>query len=233
MKNLFNDFVQRIENPEISKIWKTHNGVKKKFFDFFYNDLFQIRNPKIIEFGVRHGVSTSLFLDLCTINDGQLFSIDENDYAHTFNSPKWHFIKSRDDNFEYIKSNIPKKLDVIFIDTLHEALHVNKLIYNYYDLLNVGGYIFIDDISHLPYVRNTEKSNFYCEINNKETFQNILEIYNQNTDCFDLNFSFNSTGLAIIKKKTEIALKPNLKLYSREITIKNLFRKMWFYLKNL
>ena len=33
MKNLFNDFVQRIENPEISKIWKTHNGVKKKFFD--------------------------------------------------------------------------------------------------------------------------------------------------------------------------------------------------------
>ena len=34
------------------------------------------------------------------------------------------FIQSRDDNFEYIKSMIPQKLDVIFIDTIHEAKHV-------------------------------------------------------------------------------------------------------------
>lgn len=171
MKNLFNDFVQRIENPEISKIWKTHNGVKKKFFDFFYNDLFQIRNPKIIEFGVRHGVSTSLFLDLCTINDGQLFSIDENDYAHTFNSPKWHFIKSRDDNFEFLKKKLPNDADIIFLDTVHKADHVIKVLISYFDILKKDGYFIIDDISWIPYLKNNEHDHFYKEINNKETFE--------------------------------------------------------------
>ena len=209
------------------------DGYEEKIDNNLINLINDLENPTILELGVQLGVSTNKFLKICNNNNGYLYSVDINDCSIVANDERWTFIKSRDDNFEYIKSNIPKKLDVIFIDTLHEALHVNKLIYKYYDLLNVGGYIFIDDISHLPYVRNTEKSNFYCEINNKETFQSILEIYNQNTDCFDLNFSFNSTGLAIIKKKTEIALKPKLKLYSREITIKNLFRKMWFYLKNL
>ena len=106
MKNLFNDFLERIEDSEISKIWKNHPGVKRKFFDFFYKDLLEIKNPQIIEFGVRHGVSTSLFLDLCTMNDGKLFSIDENDYEYRFNSTKWNFIKSRDDNFEFLKKKI-------------------------------------------------------------------------------------------------------------------------------
>ena len=209
------------------------DGYEEKIDNNLINLINDLENPTILELGVQLGTSTKKFLKICDNNDGYLYSIDTNDCSNVISHKRWKFIKSRDDNFEYIKSNIPKKLDVIFIDTIHEASHVNKLIYNYYDLLNIGGYIFIDDISHLPYVKNAEKSSFYCGINNKETFQNILEIYNQNTDCFDLNFSFNSTGLAIIKKKTEIALKPNLKLYSREITIKNLFRKMRFYLKNL
>ena len=93
MKNLFDNFVERIEDPEISKIWKTHLGVKKKFFDFFYTELLEIEKPKIIEFGVRHGVSTSLFLDICTLNNGQLFSIDENDYEYKFNSSNTCFFE--------------------------------------------------------------------------------------------------------------------------------------------
>ena len=40
---------------------------------------------------------------------------------------------TRDDNFEFIKSNIPQKIDILFIDTkIHEAKHVKKLIYEYY-----------------------------------------------------------------------------------------------------
>ena len=63
------------------------------------------------------------------------------------------FIQSRDDNFNLIKSKIPNKIDILFIDSLHEANHVIKIIYGYYDLLKLGGMIFIDDISHLPYVK--------------------------------------------------------------------------------
>ena len=150
MKNLFNDFLERIEDSEISKIWKNHPGVKRKFFDFFYKDLLEIKNPQIIEFGVRHGVSTSLFLDLCTMNDGKLFSIDENDYEYRFNSTKWNFIKSRDDNFEFLKKKLPNNVDVIFLDTLHKADHVIKILIEYFDNLKEGGYFIIDDISWIP-----------------------------------------------------------------------------------
>ena len=34
--------------------------------------------------------------------------------------------KGRDDDFTFVKSQIPIELDVIFIDTLHEARHVKK-----------------------------------------------------------------------------------------------------------
>ena len=139
------------------------------------------------------------------------------------------FIKSRDDNFEYIKSIIPDEIDVIFIDTLHEAKHVKKIFYYYYKFLKVGGYVFIDDISHLPYLDN-KKSSFYCEINNRETFNEILKIYFYNQKSFDLNFSFQSSGLAIIQKKNE-QLIYNKKIMSRENSIKNLIRKSMLYFK--
>lgn len=227
MKNLFNDFVQRIENPEISKIWKTHNGVKKKFFDFFYNDLFQIRNPKIIEFGVRHGVSTSLFLDLCTINDGQLFSIDENDYAHTFNSPKWHFIKSRDDNFEFLKKKLPNDADIIFLDTVHKANHVIKVLISYFDILKKDGYFIIDDISWIPYLKNNEHDHFYKEINNKETFESLLQIYSLNSSTMDIKFNLTNTGSVVITKLKNEKLIFNKKKRSRDGNLKNYLRLIY------
>lgn len=227
MKNLFNDFVQRIENPEISKIWKTHNGVKKKIFDFFYNDLFQIRNPKIIEFGVRHGVSTSLFLDLCTINDGQLFSIDENDYAHTFNSPKWHFIKSRDDNFEFLKKKLPNDADIIFLDTVHKANHVIKVLISYFDILKKDGYFIIDDISWIPYLKNNEHDHFYKEINNKETFESLLQIYSLNSSTMDIKFNLTNTGSVVITKLKNEKLIFNKKKRSRDGNLKNYLRLIY------
>ena len=115
----------------------------------------------------------------------------------------------------------------MFIDTLHEANHVKKLIYEYYPLLNTNGYIFIDDISHLPYLKNSQRNNFYCEINNQETLKMLLEIYSENSENIDISFSFISSGLAIIKKKTDKNLNQSKKLYFREFSIKNFSRKLW------
>ena len=162
-----------------------------------------IQNINILELGVQKGRSTLRFLEICNKNNGKLYSVDIDDCSNVSNNFRWKFIKTRDDNFEYIKSLIPKELDVIFIDTLHEAKHVKKLIYNYYNFLKVGGYMFIDDISHLPYL-DDKKTSFYCEINNRETFDEILKILYFNQDNFNLNFSFESSGLAIIKKHQQI-----------------------------
>ena len=205
---------------------------EKKLNENLFDLINNINNPIILELGVQQGISTKKFLDICDKNNGKLFSVDIEDCSNVSNNTKWKFIKSRDDNFNYIKSLIPREIDILFIDTLHEAKHVEKIFYNYYDLVKEGGYIFIDDISHLPYLNEDKKSNFYCEINNKETFNKILEIYLNNFDNFKLDFSFESSGLGIIRKKNKSKLKVPKEIKSRDYAIKNILRKLWNKLKN-
>ena len=202
-----------------------------KLDNFLFPYLDQINEPVILELGVQKGRSTKKFLELCNKNNGQLFSIDLDDCSSVSDDKKWKFFQTRDDNFDFIKSQIPNKIDVLFIDTLHEANHVKNLFYKYYPLLNSKGYIFIDDISHLPYLKNKDRNNFYCELNNKETFETILSIYSENNKNFELNFSFFSSGLAVIKKISENSLNPSNKLKLRDFTIKNLSRLIWKKIK--
>lgn len=198
-----------------------------KLDNFLFPHIYQIQEPIILELGVQKGRSTKKFLQLCNKNNGKLFSVDLDDCSNVSKDKRWKFFQTRDDNFEFIKSQIPNKIDVLFIDTLHEANHVKKLIYEYYPLLSSNGYIFIDDISHLPYLKNSQRNNFYCEINNQETLKMLLEIYSENSENIDISFSFISSGLAIIKKKTDKNLNQSKKLYFREFSIKNFSRKLW------
>lgn len=191
-----------------------------------------IKEPNILELGVQEGISTKKFLNLCQRNNGYLYSVDIKDCKDVSSDKRWKFIESRDDNFDFIKSQIPEKIDVLFIDTLHEAKHVKKLIYNYYELIKPEGFIFIDDISHLPYLGDDKKTNFYCEINNKETFNMILEIYFFNHKNISLNFSFDSSGLAILKKVNKEKLIMSNKLNSNEFSLKNMIRKIWKKIRN-
>ena len=98
-----------------------------KLKKFFENELNDISNPKILEFGVREGRSTKILLDYCKKNNGELFSIDIKDYSNLFSDKNWHFIKSRDDDFDNLKSKIPDEFDFIYLDSLHEAEHVKKM----------------------------------------------------------------------------------------------------------
>ena len=202
-----------------------------KLDNFLYPLISNISNPNILELGVQNGTSTKKFLELCEKNDGFLFSADINDCAAVSSNSRWLFLKTRDDNFDYIKSQIPKKLDIVFLDSLHEAAHVEKIFYEYYEMLNVGGYFFIDDISHIPYVKNNERNSFYCEINNKETFNTLLDIFNGNNNHFELNFAFKSSGLAIIKKVSENSLNKKIQIKTREKSLKNILRLIWQNLK--
>ena len=202
-----------------------------KLDNFLFPHIYQIQEPIILELGVQKGRSTKRFLELCNKNNGKLFSVDLDDCSNVSKDKRWKFFQTRDDNFEFIKSQIPNKIDVLFIDTLHEANHVKKLIYEYYPLLRSNGYIFIDDISHLPYLKRKNRNNFYCEINNKETFETILSIYSENDKNFELNFSFFSSGLAVIKKLNENNLNLSKKLRLRDYTIKNFLRLIWKKIK--
>ncbi len=197
-----------------------------KLKNFFENQLKDISNPKILEFGVKEGRSTKLLLDYCKKRNGELFSVDVDDYSNLFSDKNWHFIRSRDDNLDFLKKKIPNKVDVIYLDSLHEAKHVEKIFYQYFDYLNIEGIFFIDDISWLPYLKNCKRDNFYCEINNKETFEKLLQIYNFNQEKFDIYFTFISSGMCKIVKKKDLLNKTN-KFSTREFSLKNLIRRLF------
>ncbi|MDB2354626.1 class I SAM-dependent methyltransferase, partial [Candidatus Pelagibacter bacterium] len=79
-----------------------------------------IRNINILELGVRNGISTKKFLEVCNKNDGTLISIDIDDCSNVVTDKNWIFIHSSDDNFDFIDKKIKKNLDLLYIDSYHE-----------------------------------------------------------------------------------------------------------------
>lgn len=199
----------------------------RKLNSFMMKHLESKKNVNILEFGVRKGISTKIFLDICKNSGSKLYSVDVDDYSNLFNDPNWTFIHTRDDNFNEIEKIIPKKFEIIYLDSYHEPNHVEKIIYHYYPKLSVNGHYIIDDISWLPYLKKNYRDNFACEIANIETFERILEIYNNNYLNFDLDFTFVGSGLAKIKKMNENKLNLKNKLNSRKYSFKNLVKKIF------
>ena len=206
---------------------KSHSSAYyRKIIDVIKYHLNNFKNPNILEFGVRKGISTKFFLDLCNKNNGKLVSVDIVNYKNLFKNKRWTFVHSRDDNYKYIKKFLPKKLDIIHLDSFHEAKHVAKIIYSYYQLLKPGGIFLVDDISCLPYLKGAKKNSFGNEIANQETFEIIQEIFFFNKDHFDLGYSFTDSGLAIIRKLNSKKLNPYKKLHYRKYSILNSLRKI-------
>jgi len=198
-----------------------------KLINFLFPELKKISKANILEFGVSEkGMSTELFLKHSEPHQCKVFSIDNVDYKSKFNNQNWKFILSRDDNFDYIKVQIPDVFGLILLDTIHEANHVEKIIYYYFDKLELNSCFFIDDINWIPYLKDAEKNRFYNEINNYETFQKLLEIYNSNRDNLSMEFTFEGTGMCKIKKLKSEPLKPSKKINHRQSSVKNILRKI-------
>jgi predicted O-methyltransferase YrrM len=194
--------------------------------DIIKNKISKIPKPNILELGVQKGNSTKMFLDLCEKNEGFLTSIDIEDCSNVSNSQKWKFIKSSDDNFDYINQFIKKDLDIIFIDSLHEPNHVKKVFYNYFQFLKINGLIIIDDVSWLPFVKNGVNDNDFVERINRLTFEKMLEIFNSNQENLSLEINFSGSGLAIFSKLTNI-LREEMKIKNRLFSIKNLIKRLY------
>ena len=199
---------------------------EQKLENFMFSEIRGKKDLTILEFGVRDGISTKVFVKQCEENGGKVYSIDVNDCSGILNSNHWKFIHSRDDNFEYLEKKLPEKFDIIFLDSFHNANHVEKIFYHYFKKLKKGCYFYFDDISWIPYVKNNFRDNFNCEINNQETFFRLLQILNNNTDIIDLYFSFVSSGMAKMLKKNDKQLLMPKKINSRENSIKNILRKI-------
>ena len=189
------------------------------------------KNINILEFGVREGRSTKMFLDICAKNEGKLISVDVDDYSNLFNDDNWTFLKTRDDDYEKVSSYFSEDFDIILIDSLHEPNHVSKLIYTYWKHLKLNGSMYIDDISWLPYMKNSWRDHEYTENINRDTFNKILEIQLSNYDNINLIFSFSGSGMCrIIKQNHNELSKPKL-MFPRKNYIKKILKKLLFLFK--
>lgn len=206
---------------------------EKKFTNFILPELSNVDQPSILEFGVRYGVSTNLFLDICEKKNGFLHSVDMEDFSNAAKSDKWKFHLSRDDNFDYLEKVLPAKFDMIYLDSFHNADHIEKIFYYYYRKLKVGGIFVFDDISWVPYLKNKERNNFNCEINNQETFDRIVNIFSNNDENFELSFYFLGSGSAKVKKISEKDLFKNKKIIYRKNSLKNIIRKNVSFFKKI
>ncbi len=197
-----------------------------KLKSFFFEEIKNIKNIKILEFGVREGNSTKFFLELCDKNNGKLYSVDINDYSQLFKNDNWKFIHSSDDDFEKVIGESEKEFDLIFIDSFHNPDHVKKLILYYFNFLKKDGLLIIDDISWVPYCKNNYRDHFHTEIVNRDTFIEILKLIPNNHKIFNAYFSFEDSGLAKLKKISNEKIQNSFELKNRSNSIKNLIKRM-------
>ncbi len=198
----------------------------EKLRSFFYEDIKNTKNIKILEFGVREGNSTKFFLELCEKNNGKLYSVDIDDYSKLFNDNNWKFINTSDDNFDKVIKEAGNQFDLIFIDSFHNPQHVKKLILFYFHYLKKNGLMIIDDISWVPYCKNNYRDHPHTEVINRETFLEILKLIPNNQDIFKVHFSFEDSGLAKIIKLDNEKLKESTELKDRSYSIKNMLKKI-------
>ena len=83
----------------------------------------------------------------------------------------------------------------------------------------------------MPYVSGEKLDDFNKELNNKETFLKLLDIYSCNQGKFYLDINFCDTGAVKITKINNDKLNYANKLLSREFSIKNLIRRLLYKLK--
>ena len=60
----------------------------QKIENAFLDYLSKLKEPQILEFGVRHGQSTELFIDICVRKQTDLYSVDIDNYENKFSSKK-------------------------------------------------------------------------------------------------------------------------------------------------
>jgi predicted O-methyltransferase YrrM len=198
-----------------------------KLNKFIEHEIKNKKNIKILEFGVQNGYSTDFFLNICKKNNGELISIDTNPTSYVNKYKKWQFIKCRDDNYKTINKVIKNyKFDLIFLDTEHTPKHVLKIFYQYYKFIKIGGIFLIDDISWLPYTINNYRNNEWVEVNNRNTFDMLIEIYQGNFKALDLELFMPHSGMAKFTKLKNNITNP-IKISDRRNNLKQIAKKFF------
>lgn len=192
-------------------------------------------NPLIVELGVEKGQSTKVFLNAIEgKSDARLISIDIKDCRSAVDAKRWEFVQQDSSDIKSLlisKPIIKNGIDIIYIDSLHTAKHVQKEIYNFFEYLNEDAYIFLDDIDSGPYMSKQRKDSIGTEIANRKIYKLLEAIFIANMDKLDFEIMRGSTGLGILRKRVPLGEKLNPPILLRErnnYLINKIFQRISF-----
>ena len=101
------------------KNFKQRSRHHSKLINFIYPELIKLNGTNILEFGVsEQAMSSELFLNFSDSEEFNVYSIDNVNYQNKFKNKNWNFIHSRDDDFEFVKKNLPEQFSLILLDTI-------------------------------------------------------------------------------------------------------------------
>lgn len=188
-------------------------GIAARQLMSIYNSARQYSNGVFLELGTDRGQATRMLLKACEETNSKLISVDIRDCSKILVDPNWQFVKSDSTDSEYIFKVAPiltRGIDLLYVDSLHTALHVSKEIDAYFEHLNKNSKIFFDDIDSNPYMRGHRKDNPMTELSNRQIFNLLKSIFYNNIDQLDMTVSLGSTGLVEFTKHSELGSKLKL-----------------------
>ena len=209
---------------------------------FFYinKKLDEIKNPIIVELGVAEtALSTKNFLNYVNTKGGKLYSIDIQDFSKitnsdnfkNINSKNWNFLQSNDLNLEKILKNFPiikNRIDVLYVDSLHDPTHIEKTLMKWFKYINQYGYIFFDDTESRVY---KEQKALFISIGNDGIDDVIKKFYYRNSNLVKYTKYFTDTGLSEFYKICDKETNPNFT--KRLWTYNYYFGKIFLFLLKL
>ena len=126
---------------------------------------------------------------------------------------------------------LKKGIDLLFIDSYHDPLHVRSLLFKWYYFVNKKGFIFFDYTESYLY---RIKKNYFLSIVNDSIDNEIKNFYHQNYDHLIYTKYFHGSGLSEFYKISDLNTHPNKKkIWNYNPFIAKIylyFKKFYFYL---
>ena len=188
-----------------------------------------IEAPVVLECGVHKGWSTGVLAHAVEAKGGTLVSVDIADCSDAIQSERWIFVRSDDSDARYVLSQAPilqDGIDLIYIDSLHAARHVAKLISLWYPRLGQGGWLAFDDVDPGPYMAGRRKDDANREVAWRAIARVVMDFFYANEHDLLLQVHYGSTGLALMQKLAPMdkPFNPPRRLPRRYATLRSLLK---------
>lgn len=189
----------------------------------------QVEAPVVLECGVNKGGSAGVLAHAVERKGGSLISLDIVDCSDVIESDCWTFLQIDDTDQERILREAPilkQGIDLIFIDSLHAARHVARLIELWYPLVRQGGWLAFHDVDPSPYMRGQRKDYVENEIVWRAIWQVVQDFFYANEDDLLLEYHLGDMGLAILQKLAPMSKTPQppRRLRPRRVSLRSLAR---------